>query len=290
MENGIEFYRQNFGTFNINYYLQNNSGCSLWLKADSLITVNGSFADSPNDGDSVKGWYSAAGYHQDFAWQQYAPYRPIYRANALNGLPVISFTKENSQSIITQQNANYNIFTPSIFLVGKWYSGGYNSGFFGKGSNSGGINSTDVRHRKMCISIIDSGNVFWSSGNDDMHDTQRANALSVATTNWNIYSIIAQRNNLMNVNVNGVDNFSIIPVNNSTFNPDNFGLGCSFPLAGAEFATCDIAELIVFNFSAPDFLKQHIINYLSLKWGIAVTNTVPAEIPTRGAYVERAGF
>lgn len=293
-ENKIEYYRRNFGTFNIDDYTKYSKGCVLHIKAD-----DGVYARDPStpdnlavDGETVLKWVSRAWqYPDDFMYQIYAPGRPTYHTNALNGLPIVSFVKENAQTMtMAVDKEKFDIYTPSIFLVGKWHSG---SGFCGKGSNEQGPDGQSggntIIHRKLEVwaQAGSGGQIGYFAGSDGVGI---AAAPCVPITDWHITSIVGYRNNLTNINVDGVDNYKTSVINASHFNNGSFGIGSAFSSIGAEPTTCDIAELIILNYAAPDWLKQHIINYLSLKWGIAVTNTVPAEIPTRGAYVERAGF
>ena len=277
--NKIQYYRRKPGAFSIDDYTKYSPGCVLHLKADAGVTIDADGTPA-GEGDMVRKWDSQALMYTDFAFQQTESLRPIYHTNSLNSLPMVSFTKETYQRMVMQSRAKFDIYTPSIFLVGRMNSG---SGFCGKGGNY----PDTLMHRKLQIGTTGDGAlVVYKAGTDAMSGC----TAYATTTDWNIYSVISHRNNLTNLNVNGVDNWQTAVIDNSSFNTANFVLGCGFDLTTVEGGSCDIAEIIILNYSAPDFVKQQIINYLSVKWGISVTNTVPAEIPTRGAYVERAGF
>lgn len=276
--NNILFSRQPYSVFDLNNFLIKSPGVTLWLRADAHITSDGTFSDTPINGDPVQGWYNSNSAYSDFAYSLGAD-RPTYKTNQLNGLPIVSFNSAFSQYMATQEQQNYNIYTPSIFLVGKNYGSG--GDFCGKGSNSvdpnGQAGANSVIHRKLLILSESAGTLitYWR-GTDSMGSC----AAPATTSNWNIYSFISHYNTKTNLNVNGVDLYNYATINDSSFNTNKFCLGCGFDI-GAEFGTVDIAEIIILNFSAPDWLKQLIIQYLSNKWGIFVTNTVPANLPNR---------
>lgn len=284
-ENQYQYYRDQPGSFNHLDYLYSR-GCPLWLKADARAYVNDSPQTLATDGQSVKKW-SDSGIYDNFGYMLGESGRPIFKENVLNGLPIISFVKENSHGLAVQQPSNLDIYTPTVFLVGKWYSG---SGFMCKGQPF----DQGVKHRKMQILPYGTTNlVAWRCGTDAMGN----NAAPVANgvTNWNIYAIRAYRNNLINYNVNGVVTNNTFPVNNSALNTGTpgtssaglLGIGCQFPTVNLEFSTVDIAEIIILNYIASERIFNGIIRYLADKWALANTTPAPATIPSRGAAVNR---
>lgn len=293
--NKTQYYRRKSGEFNIDDYTENSSGCVLHLKADTGVTIDASGTPA-GEGDAIRKWQSQTS-NGEFAFQNLLSARPIYHTNALNGLPMVSFTKENFHSMYTQRVTDFNIYTPSIFCVSRWNSGtGSNSAFiFGKGGNSaqdqhahtGGNNHGWY---KLCFNIYDSTNIRWCQGANGNGTSNNGERLEVPTlADWNIFSFIVKHNALTVINVNGVDNSYTNVNDNHTHNDKPFMLGQGF-LSGWGWTSCDIAELIVLNYSVPDWLKRQIINYLSNKWGISVTNTVPDDLPARTAYVQRSAI
>jgi len=283
--NLYNYYRDSFGSFNYLDYLYSSS-CPLWLKADALVYS----ADSPDvlasNGETVKKWKDS-GYYNNFAYMGYAPYRPVYKEGQLNGLPIISFTKENSQHLAVQQPSSFDIYTPTVFLVGKWYSG---SAFIGKGQPF----DQGTKHRKFeLLPYGGSNTIAWRAGTDAMGN----NAAPVANgvTNWNIYAVRAYRNNLINYCVNGTFSNNTQTVNNSSFNTGTpntsssgvLGIGSMFASIGVEFSTVDVAEIIILNYITTDRILNGIMRYLSDKWGLPVTNPAPATLPSRGPAVSR---
>jgi hypothetical protein len=66
-------------------------GLMLWLKADAIVGLN--------DGDDVTTWADSSGNGYDAA-QATASKKPHYKVNIINGLPVVRFTRADSQVLV----------------------------------------------------------------------------------------------------------------------------------------------------------------------------------------------
>ncbi|MCU0795200.1 MAG: CotH kinase family protein [Akkermansiaceae bacterium] len=105
-------------------------GLVTWLRAD-----NGNFTP----GQSVATWEDASG-NNNHATQPSSGQRPVFTANAINGLPALSFTRSSSQQMFlpTATFSGMSDLSNFTFLaIAKW-TGGTQSGLFGgyRGSNN----------------------------------------------------------------------------------------------------------------------------------------------------------
>lgn len=267
LSNNIASARPHFGAFDINKV----AGKALWISADDETFTDVSGSIVALDGEKIFRWNDKSGL-DNHMFMTVESKRPTFNTNDLNGLPTVSFVKEDSQYMIANNPSNFNIDTPSVFLVGRWNSG---DSFCGKGDG----NLSDGRHRKLQIRGFSGGTNFsWWTGTD----AQSGCSANATMTNWNIFSIRAKWNTKTILNVNGVDTIQTYQVNNTALNEVAFTIGSAFS-HGAEFGSVDIAELIILNRVATDRETSGIIDYLSAKWGISVTNTAPVSIPERVA-------
>lgn len=293
MSNKIGFYRRQFRPFDITDYLVDNKGCTIWLKADDHVNHIGNDGGI-SDGQTVQGWFNSSRAYLDFAWSD-GYQQPTWHENMLNGKPAITFDQtivspgnnRYGQCLVTQAKENYNIYTPSLFLVGRSRS---NGSFCGKGNdNSRGIDNQfggmSVDHRKLQLLSYAPNYMAWYNGSDNMGSC----AVIVDRSQWHIYSIISYQNNYTNLNIDGVDYFQKSIIDNGSFNTGSFCIGTGFTVAVAnEGMNCDIAELILLNFTAPNWVKTNIIKYLSDKYALPVTgNVVPAEVSPRQQVTNR---
>ncbi len=103
---------------------------------------------------------------------------------------------------------------------------------------------------------------FWN-GSDGSSATAGVIPTPGNRFNWNIYHIISLRNNLTYFNINGHEVYNQSPYNVSYFNNKTFALASSFYDYDAEYATCDIAEVIILNYALAKRTTYGIMNYLS---------------------------
>lgn len=291
------YFRRQFGAFDIDNYLMDNAGCAIWLKADAHVGNEATAFENIHDGEKVVGWYNSAHYYADFGYAL-GYNRPTWHANLLNGKPAISFdqTIESpgnnfyGQALITQAEENYNIYNPSIFLVGRMSS---NGSFCGKGSRNNSQRGLDnqfggnrIEHRKLVMRSYGPQWMAWYNGSDGSGSVavNSVNGVTLDRSAWHIYSFISHQNNINNLNVDGYDFYSKSIIDNGTFNEGRFCIGTSFEVAiRAEGANCDIAEIILLNFAAPDWVKNNIISYLANKYTLPINPGIvlPADIPAR---------
>lgn len=267
MSNLIASARQPIGAFNINAI----GGKALWLKADASIYVDNGF-NPPTNGQTVQQWNDLSGL-ENHASQGDATKRPTYNASGLNGLPTVSFNG-TTDFLQCLNPANFNINQPTLFVVGRWNS--IEGAFCGKAD----YNQSGNNFRKLQLWAHSSSDIRWYAGTNAMSTAETA----ATTTNWNIYGVLAQLNNLTVINVNGVDATKTGTIDNTTLNSAAFVVGAGGPSnsnLGADFVQADIAKVILFNRILTDWQKRGVIDYLANKWGITVTNIAPASLPTR---------
>ncbi|MCL1921485.1 MAG: CotH kinase family protein [Kiritimatiellaeota bacterium] len=137
-------------------------GLVLWLRAEGMPL---------NHNDPVAAWsdLSGCGNH---ATQASSGARPVFVANAVNGLPAVRFTRSSSQQLLlphTAFNGMESLRDFSLFIVCRWSGGSTPSGLFGawgssanshfEVNNSGGA----LRLRVANMNDINSGGVMTAS-------------------------------------------------------------------------------------------------------------------------------
>lgn len=248
-----------------------HEGNTMWLEADNgvlkEVPLNGDPTLAGNN-DSVHYWKDKSLYGAS-AYSDVPSRRPIYKANQLNGLPIISFTKENQQGLTTVNQWDYNIYNQTILVIGKWYSG---NGFCGKGANGPDrVNQTGANsaiHRKLNPTPYSTNLLGYQTGKDG---TSCAGVIISPRTraDWNIYAVKQIRNNLTYFNINGSEQYSPDQsINISWYNQDNFGIGVAYPSIWQEFTTCDIYAVLIFSYALPNKWIRALQTHFSTKTGI----------------------
>jgi hypothetical protein len=111
-------------------------GLVVWLRADTAPYGNG---------QPVANWQDSSG-HGNHATQPTAGQRPVFTANAINGLPALTFTRNASQQLFlpTTSFTGMSDFSQFTFLAVARWTGGVSSGLFGgyRGTNNTNSGST----------------------------------------------------------------------------------------------------------------------------------------------------
>lgn len=260
--------RPSIGDFNVNKV----GGSVLWLRGDDGVFTDVSGLVPAGDGESVYRWNDHSERDND-CFQVYQPSRPTLNVNGLNNHDTLVFEKSSLSHLVANNPGDFDIITPTIYVVGKIDITGTANTFCGKGDG----NNSDGRHRKLSIVPFSAGTNFsWWSGTDAMSGCS-ANA---TVTNWNIYGIRAKWNKMTILSVNGVETVQTATVDNTTFNTKQFCIGCGFS-SGAEYLDGEIAELILYNRVLSNRENRGVIDYLATKYNISVANIAPESITAR---------
>lgn len=248
--------------FSVNQIL-GHEGNVLWLEADRGVFTDQNMTIAAVNNDKIRRWKDG-GLYGGSAIQNTDAYRPTYKTGQTpGGAPAISFVKESLQGLVTINQWDYNVFNPTVFVVGKYYSG---NGFMGKGNNS----ADQELHRKMNISPYSSTLCAYWDGSDGQGSNAGVIPSPRTRLDWNIYGVKPLQNNLALHNINGSKTWNRSTIRPSKFNSNNLGIGVDFPDYWQEFVTADIYAVIVFNYSLPDVMFDAMMQYLSTKTGIAL--------------------
>jgi len=231
------------------------SGLTIWLKADAGITKDGS--------DRVSNWNDQSGNNNNFA-QATSTAKPLFTANAKNGLPAIVFDGTSDH----MTSAAFTLGTFSLFAVvsRKWQTAAYaglfmhnlsattGQGLFTTSSSVYGWNSAE---------FVVSGNGF--------QDTQSPRAIGPYGLLTNdTYQLISTgcgaSGTFLKLNKTSVarttTNASITAASAIA------AIGTDTPALNADWWDGGIAELLIYNsvLSAGDIAK--VETYLSSRWAI----------------------
>lgn len=241
----------------------------LWLKADAITGLN--------DGDAVDTWTKSGGIASD-ATQSTAGFRPVYKTNIINTLPVVRFDGSDDKLLGSGSNTS----SKTIIIVCK--DNGSTQGLAGVWSNN------------------NANGLTWLSGNFLYCDfagasAQEAPVSTKLRSNWNIYTLVYDTNfDFISISTNGTeDNF---------INQDK-GTTSSLYNVGVRDRTLnrhfngDIAEIIIFNGVLSIEERANIEAYLGAKYAISMTYSHPQEAPlfitnsttnTPNLYFNRSGW
>lgn len=265
ISNDVASGRPIIGAFDINKV----AGKVLWLKADTDLFSDVAGNVPSVDGGKVCRWNDQSEQDND-CFNIYPPAQPTLKANGLNGHNTVVFAKASNNGLVANNADKFNIDYPTVFIVAK---GSGTGDFFGKGDGNFG----DARHRKLSIVPFSGGTNFsYWAGTDAMSGCS-ANA---TIANFNIIGIRSRHNKDTVLSVNGAETLQTFQINNTYFNSKQFCIGFGF-VAGFEYMDCEIAELILFKRILTDDENKNVVDYLSAKYAISVSNTVPAVLPDR---------
>ena len=221
---------------------------TIWLRADTLVTVNGS-----ND---VSAWGNNSDSVGSFT-QPTPGSQPIWVANVMNGKPVIRF---NGSSTFLSAGNNFDVGTNSrtAFIVGKANNSSY--AYYAKSLAHNFVNNR--------YSLLNDGTNFYVLYADQT--LFQANAF-VAPTGPNIISHVIDRNQQqINLYVDGSKAAAtvkgILPPSYDFTSPYRFNCVGAYN-DGSDQGTVynlngDIAELIIYDSALPDSQRTAIEQYL----------------------------
>lgn len=216
------------------------AGLQLWLKADSLAL---------NDGDPVGTWADQSGNGRDFT-QATASLKPTYKANILNGKPVVRF--DGVDDLLTAAAAVMTVTSDwSLVAVLKPISAVADRAPVMNGSASGyGIGtSTGATAKKGWIA----GGVSWQD------------STTAADTNANVWVVSrVSGGGTTTLHVNGT---ALTVADAAATTPTASRLGSH--AAGSEW-NGDMAEVLMYTPKLTDANRDLLESYLGSKYGITV--------------------
>lgn len=197
----------------------------------------------------------------------YVTAKPLYVANAINGLPAVSFLEASNQgfgSISIPAGSVFSADQVSIFVVQR-YDAGDGASVFWETSGSTRVALTFL-HASSGNSYFDFGTCCGTDG--------RASAGVSATPyikNPVIITAIKKRNGSADVTTNGATS-----VLSSTLVTSTIPLGSASTLfvgrsAAGNLFSGYIAEVIIFNRALKNEERKLVEKYLGKKWGIKVS-------------------
>ncbi len=234
-----------------------NSGTSalvVWLDGNNGVTTTGT---------AVTSWNDQSGY-SNHATQGTAANRPTRTSNALNGFPIVQFDGVNDVLSIADQ-ASIDLTRWSFLMVAKVTTHKNYNAFFVKGNDA-------TENYEFLTNFPGTGNihfpVYYTNGTRSS-DAETAAGPSMSNTTFGIFQY-----DYDNVNTRMFKNMTQLFTRAETRIPQ---VNANTLLIGNEGGTGgrnlsgDIAELIAYNTKLN--LAQQIItnNYLSAKYGIALS-------------------
>lgn len=224
------------------------SGLVCWLKADTLALT---------DGDAVASWTDDSG-NSNTPTQATAANKPTFIDNALNGKAVIRF--DGNDGLVMPTEGNFDLATPTIFLVARRTSG---SAAMGKSTTG----SSGADRRKMFIGI-GSSSIAYTSGNDSAGIN-----VTATTANWNMFGVATVSNSQHSMYLNGTQTNSTVTLSDSTTNNAAFIIGSNFSV-GTEPFNGDIAEIIIYNRPLAGSEVVGLQNYLTATYNLNVISAL----------------
>jgi hypothetical protein len=233
------------------------SGLTVWLKADTGITKDGS--------NLVSDWNDQSGNGNNFS-QSTAGNKPLYTASAQNGLPAIVF--DGSNDFLTTA-ASVTLGTYSTFVVASravWKPSAY-AGIWGHNFSAAG---TAGRALGVTGGALNNwqNNEFFSCGNG-YGPSQTPYAFGpIGTYSNSTYHLISAGNGTANSFVR-CDRASVARavVNAAvTSSSTRFSLGTWYLAASSDFWNGGIAEVLIYNSVLSSTDIASVENYLRNKW------------------------
>ncbi|MFQ3599171.1 MAG: T9SS type A sorting domain-containing protein [Chloroherpetonaceae bacterium] len=248
------------------------AGLRLWLRADSAVsTVN------LNGNPVVSSWQDVSG-QNNHATQGTPANRPLFVANALNGRPIVRFDGVDDWldgNIGTQVGRDR-----SLFIVYRRNTFTSNGGIFSLRSVSGNDwSSTDamaLTHGSTNNSVVTlAQNPLFYDGNDGLN-TYRT--LSIIR---NVDPVVMR--------INGVRQLPTQNGPQSTTNTAGYRLGARASNGSqlSNFASNDVAEVLLYNRGLSEAERLDVEAYLAAKYGLGVNSSATPSVPqgTTGSFV-----
>jgi hypothetical protein len=212
------------------------SGCKLWLDAHQNVTKD--------SGNNVSVWADSSGNGND-AMQLTGGYQPLWVDNQLNVKPVLRFDGSNDFMEFAS-GFMYNWTDVSLFIVLKHpYS--WNGAVLGKSTGWG-----------------QSIQIYSASGHGYLNINGSNLYTNFLLNNKYAISDFVYNNTSLNAYVNGIPLGTLAGGGAVTLN-DVYALG---KYDNNKYAAFDVAEIIIYNTSLTDFSRQHVENYLKLKYDL----------------------
>lgn len=228
------------------------NGLVLWLRAD-----DGTFTP----GQSVATWSDTSG-NNNHAVQPNALRRPLFAAQAVNGLPALRFTRAAQQQLFLPTGgfagmSDLSDFT--VLTVARW-GGGVTSGILGgyRGANTANPASTVLEipaASQLRLRVGLGGNVVANN--------------AVTANAWHLLGASMRAANVTSslfVNGDEVASAAGHPGLTILANYDRLPVGSSHD--DARTFDGDIAEFLLYNRSLPDGERQAVERYLSQKYAL----------------------
>lgn len=255
------------------------SGLMIWLDA-SVIT--------DADGSSISNWNDSTVNNYDF-YQSNSIYQPKFYNNVQNGLGVVRFDGTND-NLINMINTDVlkNVAGATIFSVIKYPNTAT--------TNTGFIASDGTSTKKARAKIgQNTSKKYISSGKRLDAETEETVTSGMITTNTFVIQQatynFASANLTQSINdyIDGVDSTFTTAGNTSNSNSVLLGIGANYEApsaylypsttltpSSATYFTGDIGEILVFNRVLTTLESFNVNRYLSIKWGISLTELVPS--------------
>ena len=240
---------------NFNTSIFSVSGCVLWLDAADSTTVIKS-------GSTVTRWNDKSGSGRNAVVNVGSP---ILTDNALNNRSVLTF---GGDTYLTSPLSMPSTQPLTYFAVAR----PNDTGTFRAVSAINGGTSTRPNNLMLYKSY---DNYWWFSGGTPQTDGNK----ETLPTSTSRYDIIASywSPNFTQVNINGTSYAS------STSSPASLTNGATFLVGIAsgfyEYWNGSIAEILVFNSTLTTSQRQSIESYLSQKWNIPLSYSIPSVVP-----------
>jgi prepilin-type N-terminal cleavage/methylation domain-containing protein len=210
------------------------TGLQLWISADSLNLF---------DGNSVGTWSDLSGRGNNVV-QVTGSKQPTFRANILNGKPIVRFDGTSSEMSLTNV---VNTSGMSFFIVAKWnalnsysFAIGLNAGTEGYLRNPGTTNALFRPDGNVYTTIYQNGTPYTCSS---------------PCSQFSVPSVLVNR--VYAVTQNGNIGASIKWLGRNEFNNPTWWSG-------------DIAEMIIYSSALTDSQRKSVEQYLGNKYGIAI--------------------
>ena len=233
----------------------------VWLKASDGVTYNAS--------NEVSSWADQSIFGH-LATQSVASLRPTYVADggaALNNNPVIRF---NNHSLSIPDNDDLDGFTEgvSIFVVLKATAGNGFQGVIAKSSAFASFSAYNMY-------IRDDGDLRMLINNFGA-DAQSPGTGTIGASTYilsGVYDPIVKQN--LAIYTNSSSSATDSPVNGMVgYYPSALNIGSYSPGSSTENLHGDIAEIIIYNKGLKNAERLILENYLSEKYGIAVSKDI----------------
>ena len=227
------------------------SGCTLWFDASQLGLADGAMVDTwPNLGSG-----------SDATNFNVAPYRPTFRENIKNDLPVVRFIPGSGMRLAgTGIDLNYTL----VYVA-----------HMAPGVNSGRIVTATYPPANLLFG-------YWNGYEDIAYAGAffTPDVRQIAGTAWHLYSADAMsviepahtdyQPRLFSNGVFLSGNSVMTDGWKGTFNLNGYALA-----GGEETCDCEVAEVVMYDHKLSDVERQSVENYLRSKW---ITPKVPVAL------------